>query len=309
MIPDKIDRLLQRAQQAIAQREWEKAKQVYLMALGLRTDLPDIHYGLATVFFQLRELTMAAHHFREVTRLDPLRAGAFVNLGAVLNLLNQQDDAIAALRRAIQIDPQRVEAYYNLGVVYRRKGQLDMAITAYKEAIRVNPRMADAHLNLGNIYLDKQQYRLAGQHYQSALQIRPGWDKALGGLDQVQEALSPAPENPASEGAPMTAQAIAQDHKDLPVDPVTHGAFLTGLHQTTLVCEETGKLLHKILAEEIEPAIKDLSNVLLHTAGSRNELDTCLNRYETALSRLKTTRQAIQSQISRLGEIEKRFPV
>src|SRR5437879_2701762 len=93
MLPDKVDKLCQRAVQAVAERDWEKAKQVYLMALGLRSDLADVHYGLATVYFQLRELTSAAHHFREVTRLDPQRAGAFVNLGAVLNSLQQYDDA------------------------------------------------------------------------------------------------------------------------------------------------------------------------------------------------------------------------
>src|SRR3954464_15835066 len=106
-----VERLCLKARQAIAQREWDKAKQAYLMALGLRSDLPDVHYGLATVYFQLRELTSAAHHFREVTRLDPLRAGAFINLGAVLNLLNQYDEAITALRRGIQIDGQRTEGY------------------------------------------------------------------------------------------------------------------------------------------------------------------------------------------------------
>src|SRR5262245_21023316 len=159
MLPDKIEKLCLRAQQAIADRDWEKAKQVYLMALGLRSDLPDVHYGLATVYFQLRELTSAGHHFREVTRIDPMRAGAFVNLGAVLNLLGQYDEAIAALRRGIQLDAQRVEGYYNLGLVYRRKGQTDLAISAYKEAIRINPRMADAHLNLANLHLEKNQAR------------------------------------------------------------------------------------------------------------------------------------------------------
>src|SRR5256714_14840525 len=117
MMPDKVEKLCQRAQQAIAERDWEKAKQVYLMALGLKSDLPDVHYGLATVYFQLRELTSAAHHFKEVTRLDSHRVGAFVNLGAVYNLLDQLDDAVVALRRSIQLDGKRVEGYYNLGLV------------------------------------------------------------------------------------------------------------------------------------------------------------------------------------------------
>jgi tetratricopeptide (TPR) repeat protein len=299
MVPDKVERLLQRAQQAIAQRDWEKAKQVYLLALGLRTDLPDVHYGLATVFFQLRELTSAAHHVREVTRLDPLRAGAYTNLGAVLNLMGQYDDSISALRRAIQIDPQRVEAYYNLGLVYRRKGQPDLAVTAYKEAIRINPRMADAHLNLGNIFLEKEQYRQAAQHYETALELRPGWEKALDGLDHAREAQAqPAEEGP--QGAVVQPAAQAQD--DIPVDPVTHGALLTGLNQTSGVGDETGRMLQKILIEEVEPAIKELSNVLLHS-GSRGELDSCLTHFETALQRLRTTRQALKNQMARLKEI------
>src|SRR5579859_5214290 len=149
-----IEKLFAKARQAIAERDWDRAKQNYLQALGLRSDNPDVHYGLATVFFQVRELTSAAHHFKEVTRLDPLRAGAYINLGAVYNLLQQLDDAIAALRRGIQLDPQRVEGYYNLGLVYRRKGQYDLAIQAYREAVRLNPRMADAYLNMANLFVE-----------------------------------------------------------------------------------------------------------------------------------------------------------
>ena len=115
---NQIEKLCQRARQAIEARDWPKAKQVYLQALGLKSDLPDIHYGLATVYFQLRELTSAAHHFREVTRLDPLRAGAYINLGAVLNLLQQYERRLdprppaapvcsldAARRRLLQSGP------------------------------------------------------------------------------------------------------------------------------------------------------------------------------------------------------------
>src|SRR6516225_1562825 len=145
MTVESAESLCQRARQAIAQGQIEQARQLYLQALGLRSDAPDIHYGLATVCFQLKDLPGAAYHFKEVTRLDPQRAGAYINLGAIYNLLDQPDDALPALRRAIQLDSHRAEGYYNLGLVYRRKGQVDLAIQAYREAIRVDPRMADAH--------------------------------------------------------------------------------------------------------------------------------------------------------------------
>src|SRR5262245_16068550 len=257
MLPDKIEKLCQRAVQAIAERDWEKAKQVYLMALGLRGDLPDVHYGLATVYFQLRELTSAAHHFREVTRLDPTRAGAFVNLGAVLNLMQQYDEAITALRKAIQLDPHRVEGFYNLGLVYRRKGQTDLSISAYKEALRLNPRMADAHLNLANLLMEKQQPHLALAHYEEALKVRSGWDKAIDGREAAREAMGSvareAHDAAASSGS-SHAQAVvratpAGNEADRLVDPVIHGTFLTVLHQATIVSEESGRMLAKIVGD------------------------------------------------------------
>src|SRR5256714_13761412 len=165
MVVESVEVLCMKAREAIAQRDPQKARQFYQQALGLRADVPDVHYGLATVCFQLKDLHGAAHHFKEVTRLDPLRAGAFINLGAVYNLLDQLDEAIPMLRRGIQLDSHRAEGYYNLGLVYRRKGQIDLAIQAYREATRINPRMADAHFNLANLYMEKEQLGLAVAHY------------------------------------------------------------------------------------------------------------------------------------------------
>jgi tetratricopeptide (TPR) repeat protein len=303
---DKIEYLCQKAQSAISQREWDKAKMVYLQALGLKSDLPDIHYGLATVYFQLRELTSAAHHFKEVTRLDPMRAGAFINLGAVLNLLNDYDDAIAALRRGIQLDPQRVEGYYNLGLVYRRKGQTDLAVQSYREALRINPRMADAHLNLANLHFEKQQYRNAITHYQGALQIRPNWDKALDGLDQAKAALEGEQKGFVPE--PEAAPGKSSGDLDRMVDPNVHHDFLTALHQATIATEETGKQFEDVLETEVEPAIKELSSCLLYPEGARTQLNDCVERFESALRHVQTVQASLQATLNKVRKCRENFP-
>jgi tetratricopeptide (TPR) repeat protein len=296
-----IEKLCLKARQAIAQREWDKAKQAYLQALGLKSDMPDVHYGLATVYFQLRELTSAAHHFREVTRLDPLRAGAFVNLGAVLNLMAEFDEAISALRRGIQIDATRVEGYYNLGLVYKRKGQLDLAIQAYREALRLNPRMPDAHLNVGNIYLDKGQFRQAIQHYDEALKLRPAWEKALDGQGKAQAALSG--DRPAEAAGPTTRTSSATTRSlDRVVDANVHATFLTDLHQATITSEDVGRQMHQILQQEVEPAIKELSSCLLYPDGPRSELDECVQKFETALDKMRAAQQALRNRVTQMQQ-------
>lgn len=312
MMPDKVDRLLHRARQAIAERDWETAKKVNLMALGLRSDLPDVHYGIATVYFQLNELTSAAHHFREATRLDPLRAGAFINLGAVLNLLHQYDDAITALRRGIQLDSGRTEGYYNLGLVYKHKGQQDLAIQAYKEALRLNPRLPDAHLNLANLYLEREDPRHALIHYQQAAELRPGWQKAIEGAEHARQAVVgdplPLQTTAAAPIGPVRAAPAPGSDMDRIVDPIFHGVFLSNLHQASIVTEETARLLQRISAEEVEPSIKELSAELLHTQGSRGQLDACLSKFEAALTRLRAAQQAIKAAVSKLDDVREHFP-
>jgi tetratricopeptide (TPR) repeat protein len=302
-----IEKLCLKARQAIEGRDWQKAKQAYLQALGLRSDLPDVHYGVATVYFALRELTSAAHHFREVTRLDPLRSGAYINLGAVLNLLQQYDDAVTALRRGLQLDATRVEGYYNLGLVYRRRGEPDLAIQAYREALRVNPRMADAHLNLANLYLDKGQLRQAMQHYEQAYQLRMGWEKAAEGIAHVKELMEKeqTPTAQAVAATPTTGPALDPERL---ADPVIHGDFLTALHGAAREADDDGKKFMAILQKDVEPAIKELSTCLLYSNRSRTELEECIAKFEHALEKMRTAQRDMQLRLAAVREQGEVFP-
>ncbi len=307
-----VESLCQKARQAIELRDWEKARQVYRQALGLRADAPDVHYGLATVCFQMKDLTGAVHHFKEVTRLDPLRAGAYINLGAVYNLLDQLDDAVNVLRRGIQLDPHRAEGYYNLGLVYKRKNNSDLAIHAYREALRVNPRMADAHFNLANLHMEKQLFGQAVAHYRQALELRPNWEKAVAGLDQAEaaseqaQALSETP--PPAPAAATASVAPAEPLKpridpDRTVDPNLHGTILSNLHKATIESENHSRRFLQVIETEIEPALKELSAVLLYANSPSGDLDSCVQKFEAAVHNMRSAQRNLQSCIVKVRSI------
>jgi tetratricopeptide (TPR) repeat protein len=313
MVADTLEGLWQRAKEAIERQEWDTARPLLLQALGMKSDSPDLHYNLATVSFQLEDLPNAAYHFKEVTRLDPLRAGAYINLGAIYNLLDQLDDAISVLRRGLQLDPHRAEGYYNLGLVYRRKGQKDMAIQAYREAIRVNPRMVDAYFNLANLLLDKQQFGQASTAYRQALQLRPAWDRALNGLRQAEAGLvaleeqqlpaRPVPET--AEMKPLTAETrkpSAIDPEKM-VNPNVHANLLNNLHKATIDTENHGRHFLKILESEIEPAIKELSTCLLYPNSPASELGACVQRFENAMQNMRSLQHELQTCIEKIRSL------
>lgn len=315
MVSETIESLCQKARQAVAQGDNEQARRFYVEALALKADAPDVHYGLATVCFLLNDLQSAAHHFREVTRLDPLRAGAHINLGAVYNRLDMVDEAVQVLRRGIQLDTRRAEGYYNLGLAYRRKRQLDLCIQAYHEATRLNPRMADAHLNLANAYLDKGQFHLAVSHYNQALELRPNWEKAENGLAQAESALaslrrpstpaSPAAETVSEKGAQTAGSTTAILDPERTIDPNLHQALLSHLHHAMIESENQGRSFLLVLEKEIEPAIKELSSCLLYPDGSVGGLDTCVAKFEDAIQRMRSAQHSLKScleQVRTLGE-------
>jgi tetratricopeptide (TPR) repeat protein len=317
MAAESVEGLCVKARQAIEQRNPERARQLYLQALGLKADSPEVHYGLATVCFQLKELTSAAHHFKEVTRLDSSKVGAYINLGAVSNLLDHLDDAVAALRKAIQLDPQRGEAYYNLGLVYRRKNQPELALQAYREALRVNPRMGDAHYNLANLYVDKQQYKLALNHYRQALELRPGWEKAAEGLAQV-EALMEEADHPAEQhsGAAVAqdgtkptsqvAEALDLDPERM-IDPNAHGVLLNGLHKATIDSENYTRHFLQVIEKEIEPAIKELSSALLYADTSGSELDEAVQKFESAIQNMRSAQRSLENSVEKVRSLGDRL--
>lgn len=309
MVVQSVESLCQRARQAIGQGNIEEARQLYLEALGLRSDVPDVHYGLATVCYMLNDLESAAYHFKEVTRLDPLRAGAYINLGAVFNRLGEYNEAIQALRRGIQVDPHRAEGYYNLAVVYKKKGDQNLAVQAYLEATRINPRMVDAHYNLANLYVELERWTLAIAHYKQVLQLRPNWDKALDGLGIAEAALGsrrqPSPEEPQLTDSFVRKAGSADLHRNL--DPNTHGNLLTILHKATIESENQGRQFLQILEEQIEPAIKELSAVLLTRESSGTKLDQCVQRFESAIENMRLVQQSLKRSLDEVEHIGERL--
>jgi tetratricopeptide (TPR) repeat protein len=308
MMAESVESLCQRARQSIAQGQIEQARQVYLQALGLRSDAPDVHYGLATTCFLLNDLDSAAYHFKEVTRLDPLRPGAYINLGAVYNRLEEYEEAVKTLRRGIQLDPHRGEGYYNLGLVYKNMGQPQLAVQAYLEATRVDPRMVDAHYNLGNLYLEIGRYKLAITHYRHVLQLRPNWDKAMNGLAQAEAASSAAEPRPAANPPPAVTPlppTSPGEPEDLTrsIDPTIHGELLSELHHASIDSEAHGKQFLQILEHQIEPAIKDLSTRLLGIESTGPDLGHCIKMFEDALESMRKVQQDLQGSIERVRTV------
>jgi predicted Zn-dependent protease len=82
-------------------------------------------------------------------RLDPEHIEARINLGRLLHLAGELNQAERVYRTGDQQQPLLV---FNLAVLLEDLEREDEAISAYRSALVLDPQLADAHFNLARLY-------------------------------------------------------------------------------------------------------------------------------------------------------------
>lgn len=300
-----IESLCKQAHDCLSTGNVQKARQYYFQALALSPDAPGVHHGLATCCFLLGDFNGAVYHFQEVLRHEPQRVGAAINLGAVYNQMGKPDEALVILRQIIKQDSKRAEAYYNMGIAYRLKGMVELAIQSYREAVHNDPRMAEAHFNLANILHELGRDAQAVRSYQLALELSPNHEAARIGLQSAQASLAAHQQHQErGVGSSATIKSLNMSTADLlkPVDPNVDGPALANLHRTTISAENAAREMHRVIEEELEPVIKELSARLMDPKTDKNELASHLGKFETLMNKTRATQKQWQQQMQSLRE-------
>lgn len=209
-IPNKQNHLvsiLQKADAAYNQNNFEVADQLYAKALSINTNLSLVHYNRGLIKFRNNNFLGAIENFTEACKLEPENATFLLNLGGaydkarnfqkaeyfyrqaleknnkltaaynnlsnILIIQKRYDDAIFLLNVAIKINPENDKSYNNLGTIYNELERYDLAIENFKKSIELNPNNYRAYANLGNALRVIGYYDMAAECIVRALHIKP----------------------------------------------------------------------------------------------------------------------------------------
>jgi Flp pilus assembly protein TadD len=103
----------------------------------------------------------------------PRDAAVFNDLGNLLVMARQPEEAEAAYRHAVELDPHRTSALFNLALLLQRKGATAEAKQLYEKVLEVDPRHAWAHYQLGTLYEHKKDKSRAIREYSQAFALDP----------------------------------------------------------------------------------------------------------------------------------------
>jgi tetratricopeptide (TPR) repeat protein len=109
--------------------DWEGADECYRKALKLD---PENSYALdatAALAATLGKFSEAIRLQRHSIEIDPVNAGAYMQLGEYYWYTRLPDESIAALRKCLELNPQYASAHLQFGLCYLEKKELDSALT------------------------------------------------------------------------------------------------------------------------------------------------------------------------------------
>ncbi len=201
--PKPLEQLLEQAQKAFADHDWERAlvasnKALELdpalaralairgIARGWRNDPAGEHAdgvkaveldpGLALAWAARGATEQPSSAIQDTTRalaLDPRLAIAWMNRGSARASQGDRDGAMADLTRAIELDPGFAHFWSARGFLRRQLGDPQGALADFTRAVELAPGAAELWMSRGDARADSGQYDGAVADYARAIELAP----------------------------------------------------------------------------------------------------------------------------------------
>ena len=178
-------KLFNRAQEAHAKKEFERALELYEEALQLRPDFPEAEFQKAGALIALKRLPEAEKSYRRAIELRPTWALPPAALGLLLvRTQGREREAEPLLRRALELDAKTLTAAVALAELRTRAGDTAEAVTLWRRAAELKPNDASLWVSLARAQVAAKDTAGALKSFEQASVQEPGNVEApLGRID------------------------------------------------------------------------------------------------------------------------------
>jgi tetratricopeptide (TPR) repeat protein len=175
-----------------AQGKYKEAADAYRRAVGLKIDaglgetpvnVMSAYFNLGNVYAMMNQHEQAVAALQEVIRRlpEPYHTPHY-NVGLSQAALGKQQEAVESFKEAVKIKPDYWEAYYNMGVAYGKLEDYPRAVEAFKRTLELKPDDAQARYNLGLAYYFMDDAKALAAEVQALQKTRPELAKELAKL-------------------------------------------------------------------------------------------------------------------------------
>lgn len=207
----------------------------------------------------------------DVARKVPANAGAWNNLGLILEERGDSRGAMEDFLRALSVAPTYAHAHYNLANALLAAGHPDEAVEHLQKALEFRPDDPAVHLSLGNALGRQGRWLPAAAQYRESLRLDPARTDALFLLGDMLLKAGNLPE------ATATYRSLVDAHPDLAAARVNFGNVLAEQGRVAEAVAEYRQALR------LEPDAADVHNNLGSLLAGTGDLGRARAEFEEAL--------------------------
>lgn len=134
---------------------------------------PMAYAELGNQYAEVHDYPRAMAAYREAIKRDQTNLQILKDLGAVLHLLNKDEEAKTALKIALQLNPSYDDAWRNLGVIYVEARDWPMAIECFQQGVARNPEWAEGYRGLSVALAGAGRLAEAAEAVRRAMELMP----------------------------------------------------------------------------------------------------------------------------------------
>jgi tetratricopeptide (TPR) repeat protein len=156
-------------------------------AIDVNQDFFDAHLQLGMLYLEKKN-KLALDYFNNALNIDPTNLEVIYYIGMYYQSNGEYDKAIQKYNFILDQDAGYFYATYNIGyvnLVYLK--EFDVAIDYFSRTIEIEPAYTDAWYNRGFSYELKEDLKNARTDYKKTLELDPNHEKALDGLNRLDE--------------------------------------------------------------------------------------------------------------------------
>lgn len=176
--PESREAFLKKAQLYLIMRDYKESRAALTQLLDLDGINPKAYFIAAIGQLEQADTAAAIRSLQTAVDQDQEYFEAQLELGIIF-AAQKNPVAVSYLRNAIELRPRTLEPYYQLGLFFQENDKTESAIKTYQNILDIAPEYVPALYNLGYIHLVYlNDFARAADYFTQVITLAPGYTEA-----------------------------------------------------------------------------------------------------------------------------------
>jgi tetratricopeptide (TPR) repeat protein len=189
---DEVGAAFKKAVELARAGQFDQAEAAYKELLTKDPTIPEVHYNLALLYRQKKDVPSAEAEFQKAIELRPGYTAAYIELSSTYQNSGQMAKAVELMTKLAADNPGDAKLQFGLGEAAFNSGKYDEAGTAFRKAAELDPSRPEVYYYLGTLAVTQNKVAEAVANLEKFLSLNPQNEQFVATAKGLLGALKPS---------------------------------------------------------------------------------------------------------------------